>query len=374
MSALFSEGGDLLLRFILLAGDDATSREIARGDIVKAIQDRQPAAEVERYNADDTGFTAFFERIISPSLLTPLRVFLVPDVHLLDETEFELLGGLLDYDLPDACVVLETERMRSSKKTREAALSKKYSAWLDVFEERAQRSPSAFLVQLFPKPPDYKMADWVEENTQRLFGRRISKTDAERLVDLVGADTAVLHSELSKIDLYLAAGETVTAGVIDKVAGATRQSAPFELAQALGEKNMADALEIIESIYAGSVYLPLYVGAVFRHFWALFKMRMFAKANPAVLGDYRSSGRQRHNDAALAFGVASGILTRTQANRLYPAVVKPRLVDQALSFNFDHYKRVFSLLSEFDSGIKTGRFDDSKTGFQVFCYRIVKGV
>jgi DNA polymerase III delta subunit len=373
MSALFSEGGDLLLRFILLAGDDATSREIARGDMVKAVTDRQPAAEVERYNADDTGFAAFFERIISPSLLAPLRVFLVPDVHLLDETEFELLGGLLDYDLPDACVVLETERMRSSKKTREAALSKKYAAWLDAFEERAQRSPSAFLVQLFPKPPDYKMADWVEENTQRLFDRRISKTDAERLVDLVGTDTAVLHSELSKIDLYLAAGETVTAGVIDKVAGATRLSTPFELAQALGEKNMAHVLEIIESIYAGSVYLPLYVGAVFRHFWALFKMNMFAKANPAVLGDYRSSGRQRHNDAAMAFGVASGILTHKQANRLYPAVVKPRLVDQALSFSFGHYKRVFSLLSEFDSGIKTGRFDDSKAGFQVFCYRIVKG-
>jgi hypothetical protein len=373
MSTIFSEGGDLLLRFILLAGDDTTSREIARRNIVRAVKKRQPAAEVERYNAGETTFAAFFERIVSPSLLTPLRVFLVPDMHLLDDKEFGLLGDLLGYDLPDACVVLETDWLKSARRTKESALPKKYAAWLDSFDERAQRSPSTFLVQLFPKPPDYKMADWVEENAPRLFGRRISKKDAQHLVDLVGADTAALHSELSKIDLYLEAGAAVTVDIIDKVAGATRLSTQFELAQALSEKNMVHALEIIESIYAGSVYLPLYVGAVFRHFWALFKMSLFAKANPAILRDFRLSGGQRQNDAALALGVASGILTEKQANRLYPALIKPRLVDHALSFSFSHYKRIFSLLADFDSGVKTGRFDDSKAGFQVFCCRIVKG-
>jgi DNA polymerase III delta subunit len=49
------------------------------------------------------------------------------------------------------------------------------------------------------------------------------------------------------------------------------------------------------------------------------------------------------------------------------------MIEQALSFGPDEYKRIFSLLAEFDTGIKTGRYDDSKAGFQVFCYRIAKG-
>ncbi len=373
MSALFSEGGDLLLRFILLSGDDVTSREIARGEIVNAVKNSQPAAEVERFGGEDTDFTLFFERIISPSLLTPLRVFLIPDVDLFNDKDLNLLGDLLAYDIPDACIILETDKMKAGKKAKEPARSKKFAVWLTAFEKKAEQSPSAFLVQLFPKPPEYKMSEWVEENTRRLFGRRISKKDAEHIVDLVGADTAILHSELSKIDLFLEPQVPVTAEVIDRVAGATRQSNQFELARALGEKNMAAALEIIESIYTGSVYLPLYVGAVFRHFWALFRMKQFAKTNPGVLRDYRSSGRQKQNEAALAFGIAAGILTPAQSNRLYPAVIKPRLVDQSLSFTLSHYKRIFELLAEFDSGVKTGKVDDAKAGFQVFCYRIVRG-
>jgi DNA polymerase III delta subunit len=373
MSNLFSEDGDLLMRFVLLAGDDTTSRDIARDEIVAAVKKQQPAADTERYNSDNGDFAAFFERIISPSLLSPLRVFLIPNVHTLGDKELELLATLLDYDVPDACVVMETEKLRAAKRGKEAALSKKYAACLGAFEERAEKTPSRFVMQLFPMPAEYKMAEWVEQNTLRIWGRRISKMDAEHLVDLVGADTALLHSELSKIDLFLAPGDTISAGVIDKVAGAMRQSTQFELAQALGVKDMARVLEIIETVYAGSVYLPLFVGAVFRHFWSLFKIRQFAKDNPSLVKRYRSPGRQQQNDAALAIAVGAGILFESQAGRLFPAVIKPRLIDQALSFTFDQYKRIFALLADFDTGIKTGRFDDSKTGFQVFCYRIAKG-
>jgi DNA polymerase III delta subunit len=217
------------------------------------------------------------------------------------------------------------------------------------------------------------MAEWVERNTRELLGRRIAKKDAERLVDLVGADAAILYSELTKVDLFLSPGEAVTSDVIDSICGAVRQSTQFELAQAIGEKNMAKTLEIIETMYTGNVYLPLFVGAVFRHFWSLFKVFQFAKANPLLLKKYRSSARQQQNDAALALAVGGGVLAETQAQRLYPAVIKPRLIDQAVSFTESQYKRIFSQLAEFDTGIKTGKFDDSKTGFQVFCYKIAKG-
>jgi DNA polymerase III delta subunit len=373
MNKLFSDSGDLLLRFILLAGDDVTSRELARADIIAAVKKQQPGAEMQRYSSEDAPFDEFCEHIITPSLLSPLRVFVIPDVHLLDDKELGQLTAIFAYDAPDALVVMETEKLKGGKRSKDAALSKKYAAWLASFEELSEKSPERFRVQTFPRPPDYKMAEWVEAQAPHLFGRRITREDAEHLVDLVGADTAILYSELQKIDLFLQPKAAITRDVIDNVAGATRQATNFELAQALGEKNMARGLEIIESIYTGSVYLPPYIGAIFRHFWALFRIYQFTKANPAALRKYKSGGRQPQNDAALEIGVGAGILTENQAGRLYPVMIKPRMIEQAVSFGPDQYKRIFSLLAEFDTGIKTGRYDDSKAGFQVFCYRIAKG-
>ena len=73
MNNLFSGSGDLLLRFILLAGDDATSRGLAAAGIIAAVKKQRPGAEMHRYSAEDTPFDDFCERIISPSLLSPLR-------------------------------------------------------------------------------------------------------------------------------------------------------------------------------------------------------------------------------------------------------------------------------------------------------------
>jgi DNA polymerase III delta subunit len=373
MNTLFSSSGELLLRFVLLAGDDATSRELARAKIVASVKKLRPDAEVERFGGDDGDFFSFAERIITPSLLSSLRVFLVADVHLLKDKELEQLTALFKYDAPDALVVMETEKLKTGKTAKDVVLSKKYAAMLAGFDARSKKSPARFAIMEFPKPRDYEMAGWLATQTPHLIDRQITKEDAEYLIDLVGADMAVLNSELQKIDIFLDPGETINRKVIDTVAGATRQATQYELAQALGEKKMKRVLELIESMYSGSVYLPPFVGAIFRHFWTLFKIFQYTKANPASLRNYKSGGRQRQNDAALEIGIGAGIITEKQAGRLFPVMIKPRMVEQAISFKPGHYKKIFSLLSDFDIGLKTGRYDEAKSGFQVFCYRIVRG-
>jgi|WetSurMetagenome_2_1015567.scaffolds.fasta_scaffold00077_25 DNA polymerase III delta subunit len=372
MNGLFSGDNVLQARFILLAGDDVAAREAARDDIIASVKKQEPAAEVERYDSESSDFTVFFERIITPSLLSPLRVFVIPEAHQLPEKDLESLESLLPQDIPDACVILESGKLRSRKKTKEAALSKKYAAFLDAFDEAMEKTPSRFIVQSFPMPAEWEMAQWVTEYAPKLSHRRISPEDAQRLVDMVGADTGLLRSELDKLDIFLDDGSPITADAIDAVSGAARQSTQFELAQALGEKNTVRVLEIIETIYTGNVYLPLFTGAVFRHFWSLFRLHLFAKEKPALLWGYRSSSRPRKNEAALALAVGAGLFSENQANRLYPMVIKPRLIEQAVSFSYRGYRRIFALLAEFDTGIKTGRYDDSKTGFQIFCQRIIR--
>jgi DNA polymerase III delta subunit len=365
--------------FVLLCGDETILRERARADIIASVRKIHPDAGIERHNAEDGDVSSFCERVITPSLLASMRVFILTDVHQLNEKDLDMLGGLFAYDLPDACVIMETDRARAGtgKKSKTTTVSKKYLAWLDSFDEMAQQHPQRFSIQEFVKPPDYKMAEWVEAQVPHLFGRRISKANAEYLVDLVGADTAILYSELQKIDLYLPDKAVVDKNVIDTVAGSTRLMTQFELAAALGKKDLVRAMEIIESIYTGNVYLPLFVGAIFRHFWSLYKISEFAKVNPDVVRRFSASlkgyNRQQQEETGVAIGVAAGLLTEKQGRSVYPVIVKSGIVDQAMSYETEHYKAIFSLLKEYDVGLKTGKADDSKTGFQLFCYRIARG-
>jgi DNA polymerase-3 subunit delta len=362
--------------FALLGGDDTILRERARADIIAAVRKSHPDAGIERYNTDDGDFASFCEGIITPSLLSAMRIFLIADVHLLDEKELDQLAGLFAYDLPDACVIMETDRL-TSKKSKDTAPSKKYLTWFDSLKAHAQQSPRRFILREFASPPDYKMAEWVEAQAPFLFGRRISESNAEHLVDLVGADTSVLFSELQKIDLYLPDKAMIDKNVIDEVAGATRLMTQFELASALGKKDMGKALEIIESVYSGNVYLPLFVGAIFRQFWAMFKIHEFAQVNPETVRAFRATlkryNKQQQDETGLAIGVAAGLMSEKQGRSVYPVIVKSGIVDQAISYGAKEYKAIFALLKEYDTGLKSGKADNSKTGFQLFCYRLVKG-
>jgi DNA polymerase III delta subunit len=365
--------------FHFLAGDDAILRENARADIIAAVRGVHAGAEIVRFSPDDGDFSSFAERIITPSLLSSMRIFLITDVHSFDEQDLDLLTGLYAYDLPDACVVMESDRAPSSRsrKSKEGALSKKFLAWITAFEEKTKSEPHRFSAREFVKPPDYKMAEWVEMQVPRLFGRSISRTNAEYLVDLVGADTSLLNSELRKIDLYLPEKAAIDKSVIDTVAGATRAMTQFELATALGRKDLVRTLEIIESIYAGNVYLPLFVGAIFRQFWAMYKINEFSKVHPDVVKRFKASfkgyNRQQQEETGVAIGVAAGLLSEKQAKSVYPVLVKSGIVDQALSYGAAQYRAIFSMLREYDIGLKTGKADGSKTELQLFCYRIVKG-
>ena len=129
--------------------------------------------------------------------------------------------------------------------------------------------------------------------------------------------------------------------------------------------------------YRGSVYVPLYLAAIFKHFWALFRVAMYAETHQEEMAQFTAS-MKRYNkpvqdEIGLKIGVAAGLLSEKQRSSVYPKIVKSNIVQQSLSFTEEHYKKIFRWLGDYDIGIKTGRIDDDKTGFQLLCYKIFKG-
>jgi DNA polymerase III delta subunit len=362
-------------RFLLLIGNDSISREKAKQNAVEAIRLKTENAEISRFDPDIMTFASYCESALTPSLFQTVRIFTLRDVHNLKKDDLAMLKSLFSYDIPDVYMIMESDISRV-RKSKEKPGSKDFENFIDNFNRHAGENPGMFAFFEFPQPAEYKMAQWVETQTPLLLGRNISHKDAEYLVDLVGSDSASLYSELQKIDIYLPAQKPIDKNAIDTISGATRMKSQFELAQALGKRNFPKVLETIDSLYSGSVYVPLYIAAIFRHFWALFRIYIFAKENPDDVKKFEMSikrfNKEVQETTGLKIGVAAGLLSEKQRSSVFPVLVKSDIVSQASQFTGEQYRKIFRWLGDYDIGIKTGKIDDSKTGFQLLCYRIYK--
>jgi DNA polymerase III delta subunit len=220
------------------------------------------------------------------------------------------------------------------------------------------------------------MSQWVQSRTPLLFERNISPKDADFFIDCVGGDSSTIYSELQKLDVYLPPAKPIDRAAIEAVCGSTRLMTQFELAQALGTKDFPRVLEIIDSLYRGSVYLPLHISAIFKHFWALFRIAMWAKSNREDMNRFTASlkrfNKPVQDEVGLAIGIAAGLLTDKQRTSVYPKIVKSNMVQQSQAFTEKNYTSIFRWLGDYDVGIKTGRIGDDKTGFQLLCYKIFR--
>jgi DNA polymerase-3 subunit delta len=358
-----------IARVAVFTGGDLISRTRAREELMAAIRTQHGEITEERFNPADETIDSFLERAMTPSLFQEVRVFSIRHVNALPAAAVDSLSSVLRYELPDVYLLLEFDENLRRKDAGASVLKKLKIA------ELVKKDPEGYVLHAYESPPDYKIADWLTQQTPHFFGRRISRDHAQALVDMVGTDLGTVYSELQKIDIHLPPRETITREDIEEIIGASRSRTPFELATALGEKNFPMALEIIDSLFATTFYAPPAIAILFRHFWALKRIRAFGRENAGLMRRYLGRGikYQEKNEMARQIGIAAGVLgPRDSAGKAFPVVIKARLVEQAKAFRDEHLDRIFTWLREFDVGVKTGRVTGDRRSFELLCYRIVR--
>jgi DNA polymerase III delta subunit len=369
MKASTGEKAVAVPRVTIVCGDDTVGRERGRDQLLRRIRESYPSILEERFDPSRETFLVFAERMLTPSLFASMRLFLVRHADDLSEKEQTLLVESMAMDLPDVILLIEIDPPSRTSKRAENALKR-----LSVGKNAKSGRPAINLIQC-AKPPDYKLAQWLTVQAPLFFGRDIGKQAAEYLIELVGTDLDAIHSELLKIDINLPAGAPVDKTAIDSVTGASRAMDSRELARALGVKDMGRSLEIIDALFVANVSLPGAVGTMFRHFWALFRLRAFGERNRDLMKQYRDSRTpyQKKNEIAHGLGVAAGLLAADDpVNKAYPAVILSGIVEQARGFSSAQLKRIIRLLQAFDADVKAGRVEQSKGNFQDLCYRIAR--
>ncbi len=355
--------------YLVLAGDDTVGRERAREEIGRRLREIHGAILEERYDSSKEPFDAFIERMLTPSLFQEVRLFGIRHVNELSPKELARLGEMFKKDIPDAyCLVEIDEHVKRKDSVERISRALNLKALLKA-------SPERYAFLKFARPPEYKMAEWLTEQARFLLNRRISKADAEHLVELVGSDLDALYSELQKIDIHLGAGAPIDRQAINAITGATRSMSAYELARALGAKDLSRSLTILDSLFSSSFYAPPVLAAIFRHFWALLRIRAWARANPADIQAYigKKAPYARQNEIAHAIGVAAGLLSPNDSvKRAYPVVILSGVVEQARGFSTPQLERILVWVRDTDVGVKTGRVDARRHTMELLCYRIVR--
>lgn len=351
----------------ILSGDDVVGREHARQKIIQKIKDSHGQIVLQKYDSSSEGFDNFLQRILTPSLFEETRIFQISHAQNLSDSDIKELDFLLDSPPPDSCIIIEIDEEKSGKTTA-SRINKKLN-----LAKKVKNGKCTHLK--FPKPPDYQTAAWLMEKVPQLFERKITKQDAEYLVELIGSDIGLLYSELQKIDINLPPGKPVNHACIKEIVGASRQMSVFELSAALAQKDLAKTLTIVDSIFSTGFYGPVMVSALFKKFWALFRIKRYDASNPDVIKRFLNSKGYKNpvqTETGYAIGLASGLLSEGEQNKIYPIMILSGVVEQSKNFSEKELSMILKWLLQFDVAIKTGRISGTQQDIQMFCYKIIR--
>ena len=356
--------GSSFPQVIILTGDDYMGREKAKEKIKTTLQQRHGEISEEHYDSTRESFTLFTERMLTHSLFQTVRLFQIRHAQNLSEKDIPHLELALSNPMQDVFILLETEQKSEKKKD---VLEK-----LDL-KKREKKEPGRFAILEFSRPPDYKMVQWLMTQVPLLFSREITKGGADTLIEYVGYELDRLYSELVKLDIHLPDKAAIDKQTVEHVIGATREMTVFELSKALAQKDLTRALTIVNSLFSDSFSAPACIGAIFHHFWKIYKIRAFATMHRDQANAFFKTAYQAQMKVAFDIGVATGILKPDDTEKkAYPVMILSGLIEQARSFQYEHLKQILHWLRDFDVGVKTGRVKPTRQNIEQLCYSIVR--
>ncbi|MGE5314021.1 MAG: DNA polymerase III subunit delta [Acidobacteriota bacterium] len=128
---------------------------------------------------------------------------------------------------------------------------------------------------------DNQVPAWIESHVKKQK-KTIAPQAAALLQSYVGSSLRELANEIEKLLIAVGEKESIDAADVERVVGVSREYTVFELATAVGEKNIKRAIEIAERILdMGGSPIPM-IAALTQHFiklWKLWDARRLGKSD-----------------------------------------------------------------------------------------------
>jgi DNA polymerase III subunit delta len=241
------------------------------------------------------------------------RVVLVKKGGDLPAAAMEILLSYLQDPSPGTCLVLQAEKIDGRKK------------FFAEFKKRGE------LIE-FKRPYENQLGPYVRDEV-RAAGKKIDGAAADLLGYLVGNNLQELVSQIEKLCVYCGKKELIGIADVKAIVSDTKVENVFEFTDALGAKDLGQALRMLTSLLRDGEAPLRILGAVSRHYRQLWQVRELLDRK-----------------------VPSGDLAK--ASGINPYFLK-KVTDQARNYKVSELKQVFERMLELDLAFKSGGMADA---------------
>ncbi|MFO8080966.1 MAG: DNA polymerase III subunit delta [Armatimonadota bacterium] len=225
------------LPFTLLWGDaDVLKQRALRQLINEALDESEREYGLIRLDADEDGLDGIVAEMQSGSLMAPRRLLVVRDITELTNARQKKLATRLTPQ-PGLMVV-----MTASKKASESSYGRPPVA----ADLRRAIEANGQILQ-FRAPSERDLPGWAVQEMDRI-GKSMQYDAANLLCENVAGDIDRLIRELEKLATYVGERFEVTVTDVEAVSVRFSQSDIFSLMDAIGQKDAATALRLLDGV------------------------------------------------------------------------------------------------------------------------------
>lgn len=259
--------GHLSPAYLVLGPEDYLARQAV--DILKRhiVSPDLAAFNVSEFDAASSLMAEVVGAAKTLPMMSPRRLVVVNNLHLLPETERE---PLLEYlSAPsDRCVLVLT-----------APDLDRRTSFFKGLREKAK-------VLENPKLKGAALERWVA-NHMRSHGYTAAPGALKRLLEAVGTDLQTLANEMEKLALYAGNASVITEEAVDELAGASRQRGIFELTDSLGKRDAKASLRNLASLLNSGESPLMIVTMMARHYRQILivKEMLESRRNPSEISE-----------------------------------------------------------------------------------------
>lgn len=215
--------------YVIFGDEPFLTQEVWRIVRERAVGDQDEGLAVTRFDGPSTELRDVLDELNTPSFFGGSRVVLVDDADKFISTYREQLLSALSRKRKRGVLVLRCKSWRSD--TNLAKLVQQIGCAIDC------RAPDTRTV-----------AAWLTAWARQRFGKTLSAEARALLLEYTGPDLGRLHQELEKLSLYVGDRAKIEAEDVDRIVTHGRARTAWELADAVANANVPQALEILDRL------------------------------------------------------------------------------------------------------------------------------
>ena len=234
-----------------IIGDEAFARSQAIAALRKAVlADADPDLALSQYlGSDIEDASKLFDELRTTPFLAPRRLVLVESAAPFVAKAKEPLLKYLAKPSRTGVLVLVLEKLARNEKLGKAVRN-------------------IGMAIACKAPRDRELPGWIGARA-RVHGKRMDSAAARRLAECVGINLPMLDQNLAKLALYVGQRDTITEADVDALVEDLPITTIFKLTDALGTKNPAKALRVLDNLLEQNNE-PAYIISMVR--WAMERL------------------------------------------------------------------------------------------------------